>query len=51
MKRGKKNDLIDIFALDSISRVATWALSALPGAVREAGALDSSETRVGQAAI
>lgn len=47
----KENDLIDVFALDSISSVATRALSALPGAVREAGALDSSEAGVGQAAI
>lgn len=39
--------LINIFALNSISSVAGWALSTLPGAIGEAGALDSSKTGVG----
>lgn len=39
--------LINIFALNSISSVASWALSTLPGAIGEAGALDSSKTGVG----
>lgn len=39
--------LINIFAFDPITSVASWALSTLPGAVGEAAALDSSKAGVG----
>lgn len=49
--KGRNFYLINIFTLDTIASVASWALSALPGTIRETGALGSSKTRVRQAPI
>ena len=43
--------LINIFTFDAIASVASWALSTLPGTIREAGALRSSKAGVRQAPI
>lgn len=43
--------LIHIFTLDTIASVASWALSTLPGTIRETGALGSSKAGVREAPI
>lgn len=48
---GSSSYLINVFTLDSITTVANWALSTLPGTIRETGALDSSKAGIGQASI
>lgn len=48
---GSLSYLINVFTLDSITTVADWTLSTLPGTIRKTGALDSSKAGIRQASI